>query len=159
MDDAHDEKANETASAPLTRPTSEQDAIRGAFLARTGQGDTLSGGGTADETGAATLRGAFLRHLTEKRSGAVVGDEGAAAGVLRSIYAARSTAVLVVAPAARPARKAKPKAAAAKKKGRAVAKRARPAKRAAKKRSAAAPRRATARTAVRGKAKKAKGRR
>ena len=162
MDDAQDEKTNETASAPLARPTSEQDAIRGAFLARAAHGEALSGGGTADESGAATLRGAFLKHLTEKRSGAVVGDEGAAAGVLRSIYAARSTAVLVApvaARTARPARKAKPKAAAAKKKGRAVAKRAQPAKRAAKKRGAAAPRRATARTAVRGKAKKAKGRR
>jgi len=160
MDDAPDDKG--TAAAPLARPTSEQDAIRGAFLARTAQGGNLSGGGAEDQSGAATLRGAFLKHLTEKRSGAVVGDEGAAAGVLRSIYAARTTVVAVRA-TARPARKAKAKAKAkaapARKPARAAAKRAQPAKRADKKRAAAAPRRAAGRTMVRGKGKKAKGRR
>ena len=160
MDDAQNEK--ETAAAPPARATSEQDAIRGAFLARTAQGDNLSGGGTGDESGAATLRGAFLKHLTEKRSGAVVGDERGAAGVLRSIYAARSMAVVVAPTTTPPARKAKAKAKAApaKKRGRAAAKRAQPAKRGAKKRRAAPPRRAAAaRPVARGKGKKAKGRR
>jgi hypothetical protein len=170
MDDVRNENETE-APAP---PPLEQGAIRGAFLARAAQGDNSSaGGGTERETGALALRGAFMRHLTEKHSGAVVGDEGGGAGVLRSIYAAR-TVVVVATPPARPARKAKArpaasrpvrkaKAAPAKKRARAAgkAKRAQPAaKRGPKKRAAPPARRPAARITTRAKKKKkAKGRR
>jgi hypothetical protein len=161
MDDVQNEKATETTAAPLARPPMDQGAIRGAFLARAAHGgDTAAGGGIQGDAGAATLRGAFMKHLTEKPGGAVVGDEAGGAGVVRSIYAARSTVVAItVGATARPRRKAK--AAPAKKRARAATKRAQPAKRGPKKRRAAAPSRArpTRPPARAKKKKKAKGRR
>ncbi len=166
MDDVPEEtKETEPAAEPLTPPPLEQGAIRGAFLARAtvGAESTAGGGIQSDDAGAASLKSAFIRHLTEPRSGAVVGDETSGDAVVRSIYAARTT------PSAVPERRrAAPKRKAAPtKKGRAraaakpaaAAKRGRPAKQAAKRRAntAAAPRR-KAKAPVKAKAK-AKARR
>jgi len=117
MDDMpQPEEAKLVAEAP------EQDAIRGAFLARVTHTDAAAGGGF--ESGAATdaMRGAYLRHLGGTQGGAVVGDESGDR-VLRSIYASRT------APAATPVRKGRARPAKAAKKKRAAASRPRPAMR------------------------------
>jgi hypothetical protein len=107
----------------LATEAPEQGAIRGAFLARASQADATGGGGFEGGAASDAMRGAYLRHLTAKPSGAVVGDESSDNAV-RSTYAARS------APAAAPARKQRARPAKAAKKKRAAASRPRPAKRA-----------------------------
>jgi RNA polymerase-binding transcription factor len=149
MDDArNDTQPQDNPAAPAPA----QSAIRGAFLARAGQGEETAPSGAPDASGAATLRSAFLKHLAPARAGKVVGDEGGGDRVLRSAFAARSAPAAAEAPVrrARPA-PAKRKAAAKKKRpARSAAKPMRPAKRAVKKRAAAtASRRAKAKPVAR----------
>jgi hypothetical protein len=135
----------------------EQDAIRGAFLARQAQAASAPQGGGDGAPASLALGGAYLSRLAKEArggSGRVAGSEDSGDAALRSAFAARSTPTAAPAPRA-PSRKAAPKKAAPKK---ATAKKAAPkktAKKAAKKaakRAAPKAKKAAARTAPKRKA-------
>ena len=134
MDQQDDDKQAETE-----QPASGQGAIRSAFLSRQSQD---AGTGGEGETVVAMVRGVYVsqvsRQTTRRRDDAIKGSEETGGTVLRSIYAARTDAVVV-----RPRRPARAAPAPARK---AKAKKARPARKA----------RAKTRPAVKAKARRAR---
>ncbi len=133
------------APAPATTteaPPDDQGIIRGAWLARSraiaSAAETGVGLSAADASDS-SLRTAFLTHMSDNRTEAVGGSGSDSGNVLRGVFAARSSATVLIAeaPHRKPGRKAKAKAKPGKAKVAAKAKPAIKPKKAAKAKSAA----------------------